>query len=266
MKREPHEQQSAEGGRMRVAPAPGMDRGLQDFVIRYLTDASARSEDSDPDFLDGSEAQRAKRFSRFLARRYYRDRLHRGFRYSTFLLSSDAAANRVDSPEFDVILESCALGSLATARMVGELVLSELRAQRVDEWWTELLEYEFAFFVQLATSEPTPVSRFPQCGISTLISQFRFRIPELLESLKNKKVAVNLPFKPTTLLFSRTHHGRIYVVELGPTATAVLRSVNGSRQLAEIADCAALGQKETERILAELVGINAVLFPLNEAA
>ena len=266
MKPERQDQHPAEGGRIHVAQGPRADRDLQDRIIRHLTDADVRSGNDDPDFLEGSEVERAKRFSHFLARRYYRDRLHRGFRYSTVLLGSEAATNLVDSPEFDGILESCTLGSILTARMVGELALSKLRAHRLDEWWTELLDYEFAFFVQLATSEPTPVGLFPQHGISTLIREFRFRIPDLLESLRGEKVGANLPRKPTTLLFSRTHHGKIYVVELDLSAAAVLRAINGSRPIAEIADCAVLGQKETERILAELVGINAVLLPPSEAA
>jgi len=266
MKWEPQDQHPAEGGRIHLGLGPRADRDLHDRIIRHLTDADVRSGNKDPDFLEGSEVERAERFSRFLARRYYRDRLHRGFRYSTVLLGFEAAASLVDSPEFDAILESCTLGSLITARIVGELALSELRAHRSDEWWTELLDYEFAFFVQLATSEPTPVSPFPQHGMSTLIREFRLRIPELLESLRNENLPVNLPRKPATLLFSRTHHGRIYVVELDLAAAAVLRAINGSRNVAEIADYAALGQKETARILDDLVGINAVLLPLSEAA
>jgi hypothetical protein len=266
MKWEPQDQHPAEGGRIYVAQGPRTDRDLQDQIIRHLTDADLRSGNDDPDFLEGSEVERAKRFSHFLARRYYRDRLHRGFRYSTVLLGSEAAANLVDSPKFDGILERCTLGSFVTVRMVGELAVSELRAHRSDEWWTELLDYESAFLVQLATSEPTPVGLFHQHGISTLIREFQFRIPELLESLRNENVPVNLPRKPTTLLFSRTHHGRIYVVELDSAAAAVLRAINGSRNVAEIADCAALGQKETERILDDLIRISAVVPPLNEAA
>jgi len=260
------DQHLAEGGRIHVAHYPPTDRALQDQIIEFLTDASARSEASDSEFLHGNEVDRAVRFSRFLARRYYRDRLHRGFRYSTALLGSGAAANLVDTVKFDPILEGCTLGSLATASMVGELAVSELRAKRSDEWWTELLDYEYAFFVQLATSELTPVTRFFRNAISTLIREFRFAIPELLENSKKAKVPTNVPRKPTTLLFSRTHQGRIYVVELDATAMAVTKAVNGFRHAAEIAECADLGQKETERILADLVRISAVLPPTNEAA
>jgi len=260
------DQYPAEGGRIHVAHCHPTDRALQDQIIEFLTDASARSEAKDLEFLDANEVARAERFSRFLARRYYRDRLHRGFRYSTALLGSEAAAKLVDTVNFNPILESCTLGSLATASMVGKLAVSELRARGSDEWWTELLDYEFAFFMQLATSERTPGGRFFRNAISTLIHEFQFAIPELLESLKKAKVSTNVVRKPTTLLFSRTHHGRIYVVELDATARAVVRAVNGSRHAAEIAECADLGQKETERILADLVRISAVLPPSNEAA
>ena len=163
---------------------------------------------------------------------------------------------------FDSILQTCILGSLATARTVGDLVLSELRGRRSEEWWSELLEYEFAFFVQIATSEPTPISRFLQRGISTTTREFRFAIPEVLENLREGKTPTDTPRKPTTLLFSRTHHGRIYVVELDPTAIAVMEAVNGSRQVAEIAKSAGLPQEETNRVLADLIRISAVLSPV----
>ena len=256
-------QDPAEGGRIHVAPT---DRALQDRIIEFLADASARSEANDPEFLDCNAVDRAKRFSQFLARRYYRDRLHRGFRHSTALLGSDTVANLVDTVEFDPILEHCSLGSRATASMVGELAVSELRGKRSEEWWPELLDYDFAFFVQVATLEPTPVSPFFRNAISTVIREFRFDIPELLEGSKRTKIPTNVRRKPTTLVFSRTQHGKIYVVKLDAPATAVMKAVNSSRHAAEIAECADLGQQETERILADLVRISAVLPPASEAA
>ena len=242
------------------------DRKLQDHVIYYLTDANLRDGNDDPGFLDCNEAERAQRFSRFLARRYYRDRLHRGFRYSAPLLGSeDTAANIVDTLGFDLILKSCVLGSLVTARAVGDLVLSELEGKRSEEWWTELLRYEFAFFVQLATSEPTPVSSFPQCSASTLIQEFQFPIPEIVEKLKHGEIPHSRGVS-TTLLFSRTHHGRIYVVQLDAIARAIMHAVNGTRQLADIAAWVGLSETETTRVLNDLIRISAVLPPTNEAA
>jgi len=243
------------------------DRHLQDQVIHYLTDAGLRSGSNDVDFLDANEAERAERFSRFLARRYYRDRLHRGFRYSARLLGSEhAAANLMETPAFDLILKSCVLGSPVTARAVGDLVLSEFEGKRSEGWWTELLQYEFAFFVQLAASEPTPASSFPQRSLSTVIREFQFSLPEIFESLRKRRVPEITRLVSTTLLFSRTHHGTIYVVQLDALACAVMHAVNGSRQPAEIAECAGASQAETNRILEDLVSIGAVLPRLNKAA
>ena len=240
------------------------DRNLQDHLIQYLTDASLRSDSNDIGFLEVDEAERAERFSHFLARRYYRDRLHRGFRHAARLLRSEgAAANLVDTPTFDLILNGCVLGSLATARAVGDLVLSGLGGKRSEDWWTELLQYEFAFFVQLATSEPTPVSNFPLRAISTVICEFEFPIPDIMEKLKNGQ-DVGALRAPTTLLFSRTHHGRIYVVQLDLTASAVIRAVNGSRDVSEIAEQAAISHEETSRVLDDLIRISAVSSPVSE--
>ena len=248
-------------------PSQRSDRNLHDQLIRYLTDASLRSANKYPDFLDENEAERAERFSQFLARRYYRDRLHRGFRHSARLLGSEGvAASLVDTPAFDVILESFVLGSLATARTVGDLVLSALRGKRSEEWRTELLQYEFAFFIQLATSEPTPPRSFPQRGVSALVREFQFSVPEILEKIKNGHGPEDARCVSTTLLFSRTQHGRIYVVQLDATACRVMHAVNGSREPAEIAETAGVSEEETNRVLNDLIGIGAVLPPVREAA
>jgi hypothetical protein len=58
------------------------DRELQDEVITYLADATLRRSSADLPMAP-EQAQRADRFARFLARRYYRDRLARSFRRET---------------------------------------------------------------------------------------------------------------------------------------------------------------------------------------
>lgn len=241
------------------------DRELHDRVITYLTDANLRSPDISTGFLDENEAERAQRFSRFLARRYYRDRLHRGFRCSTDLLqAASAAANVVEMPEFDIILDGCILGSLATARAVGGLALSSLRSKRREEWWSELLEYEFAFFLQLATLEATRADSLPQRGRSTTIHEFQFQIPEVLTLLRRGDIPDTISRSPKTLLFSRTPHGKIYVVELDAVAAAVMHAVDGKHAVADIAATVGASLGETKRILSELIVINAVVSPLCE--
>ena len=235
------------------------DREFHDRLIHYLTDANLRSSRPSSDFLDETQAKRAERFSRFLARRYYRDRLHRGFHYSANLLDSARAADVVDTPQFDPVFSGCVLGSLATAKVVGHLAFSSLRSLRKDEWWSELLEYEFAFFLQLATLEVSRAAGFAELGLSTIVREFQFRIPDILQHLKSWDAPVTDVRGSTVLLFSRTPHGKIYVVELAGTAAAVVRAVDGKHANAEIARAAGIDLEEAIRILAELSSINAVV-------
>jgi len=246
------------------------DRELQDRLIDYLTDANLRCSGPSPDFLNETQADRAQRFSRFLARRYYRDRLYRGFHYSKDVLKSESGpAEIVESPQFDAILAGCVLGSLVTAKAVGNLVLSVLRSLRSDEWWSELLEYEFAFFLQLATLEVPRAAGLSQLCPSTIVREFQFRIPDVLRHLKSGDTPVTDVRGSTVLLFSRTPHGKIYVVELDVTAAAVVRGVDGKRTNAEIAGAAGIALEEATRILAELSSINAIVSadgnPLNDS-
>lgn len=261
------------------AQAVPTDRDLQDEIIRYLTGAS-----SEPAaVLNSTEAERAQRFSRFLARRYYRDRLQRAFRYSrTFAIlqsstvetghpsslpddhpaSITSAEQIVDSGEFDKFLVDCVLGSLASAREVGEMAVSRLlQVSAPGPWWPELLRYEFGFFVQLATSEieaPSEVG-LPQVAKSTLCREFSWRMPPLLASLKSGRISDDDLRGRALLLFSRTHHGKIYVVELDAAAAGVLSATNGRRKVAEIAAAAAISEVQTQRILASLAEVGAVL-------
>lgn len=237
------------------------DRELHDRLICYLTDANLRSSGPSIRLLDETQSERAQRFSRFLARRYYRDRLQRGFRYSANLLGSARAADIVDAPQFDAVLADCVLGSLTTAKAVGNLALACLQFQRNAEWWNELLEYELAFFLQLATLELPRAAKFPQLGPSAIVREFEFRIPEILLKLKSGEVSATNARGSTVLLFSRTPHGKIYVVELDEAAAAVVREVDGRRMNTEIARASDVPLEEATRILGELVGINVIVAP-----
>ena len=58
------------------------DRDVQDEIIRYLTEPLGRTSAALALALAPEQAARAGHFAQFLARRYYRDRLGRSFRYS----------------------------------------------------------------------------------------------------------------------------------------------------------------------------------------
>jgi hypothetical protein len=238
----------------------GTDRERQDQIIRYLSDARLRSVEDLQEFLDPDEASRARRFSRFLARRYYRDRLTRGFRYSARL--GHEIAPIVDAVEFDSILDTCALGSFATATKVGDLACSHLVRLRAESWWRELLEYDKAFFLQLATLQATPPGDFPRRNASAILRNFQFPISELLARVgSDKQVGDDLQGK-ATLLFSRTAHGKIYVAEVDETTSRVFGITDGTKSSGEIAGICGLNREEVVRILTTLSEIGSVVLPI----
>ena len=104
------------------------DRGLQDEVIRYLSDARLRASPQKSLQLTADEAEKANRFARFLARRYYRDRLIRSFRYSRqFAAATGRKAEELcDREDFGAFLDQCVLGSVVSARRAGEMAVAYL--------------------------------------------------------------------------------------------------------------------------------------------
>src|SRR5438477_10883588 len=124
------------------------DRDLQDEIIRYLTEPAARAVPTTA--LAPEQAPRAAHFARFLARRYYRDRLGRSFRYSAMLANGNGhrAMDVVEAEEFNRVASCEAMGSLTAAQRVGALAVQHLTPSRDEAWWPALLEYECAHFLQ----------------------------------------------------------------------------------------------------------------------
>src|SRR5438552_3905419 len=192
------------------------DRELQDEIIRYLTEPAARAVPMTA--LAPEQAARAAHFARFLARRYYRDRLGRSFRYSAMLVNGNGhrAMDVVETNEFNRTVSSEPMGSLAAAQQVGALAIRHLARAKDEAWWPALLEYERAHFLQTATSESAHRGQYPRRGVCAVCRQFDWHLPELLQRIKAKQPmddAGNL-HRPVTLLFSRTHRGRIFVMEV----------------------------------------------------
>lgn len=234
------------------------DRDLQDALITYLGDANLRRTAAAPLPLSPDQAQRAEKFARFLARRYYRDRLARSFRYSRRFAPS--AESVVDLPPFDQFLGDCVLGSLAAAERVADLALSTLRdGIAPGPWWSSLLEYERAFFLQAATTEMIIAGQFPRAAVSALCCRFSWNLPQLLLRLKAEEtIGDDLPGE-VTLLFSRTPHGRIYVAEVDPATAAVFHAADGRRSPAAIAESTSLSLPVVEHILGGLEELGALV-------
>src|SRR5262249_44237759 len=120
------------------------DRALQDDLIRYLSDAPLRHHPPKSLKLPHGEAAKAEKFARFLARRYYRDRLIRSFRYSR--LFSDRTGRRAeevcDAAAFEPFLQQCVLGSVESAQRVAGMACAHLSTGAgLFPWWSALTDY-----------------------------------------------------------------------------------------------------------------------------
>lgn len=236
----------------------GSDRDLQDVLITYLADANLRRAAAPPLALSLEQAQRAGKFARFLARRYYRDRLARSFRYSRRL--APAVESIVDAPPFEQFLDDCVLGSLAAAQRVGDLALRTLNdASAPGPWWGDLLEYERTFFLQAATTELLMAGQFPRAAVSARCCRFSWNLPQLLLRLQADEANGDDLRCQVTLLFSRTPHGRIYVAEVDQATAAIFHAADGRRSPAAIAESTSLSLPMVERTLGGLEELGALV-------
>ncbi len=241
-------------------------RALQDELIRYLSDARLRRAARLPASLQlaGGEAEKANKFARFLARRYYRDRLLRSFRYSrAFADKTGRRAEEVcDLPECESFLDDCVLGSLASARRAGEMAAAHLApGQALFPWWRDLMAYESAHLLQTATTERAQPGPHYQRSPSATCIRLDWALPEMLLRLRKGEVVGEEFHRPVTLLFSRTHMGKIYVVELDESTTSVFEATDGARGVKQIAEAADVTLPQTEGALSNLAQIGAVEEP-----
>lgn len=238
------------------------DRELQDKIIRYVTDPQARR--SGALKLSAQQAARAAQFSRFLARRYYRDRLGRSFRYSALLAPKQRATDLVEANDFETLLSEGALGSFALAQRVGERAVDWLKAASAAagwQWWNALLEYERSHFLQTATSEVRAPGTALQRGVSAICICFDWDMPELLRLIKATQSTGRNLSREVTLLFSRTRAGKIYVMEVDAPTTAIFAAVDGARDEQEIAQAANVDSAAACAIVNSLIEIGAIDAP-----
>lgn len=235
------------------------DRELQDKIIRYVTDPQARR--SGALKLSAQQAARAAQFSRFLARRYYRDRLGRSFRYSALLAPKQRATDAVEANDFEILLSEGALGSFALAQRVGERAVDWLKAASAAagwQWWNALLEYERSHFLQTATSEVRAPGTALQRGVSAICIRFDWDMPELLRQIKAKHPIDGNLRREATLLFSRTRAGKIYVMEVDAPTAALFGAVDEAHEEHEIAQAANVDPVAARAILNSLIEIGAI--------
>ncbi len=241
------------------------DRALQDELIRYLSDAHLRAAPTGSLRISADEARKAQKFARFLARRYYRDRLLRSFRYSRRF--ADRTGRRAEEvcglPECEGFLDDCVLGSLQSARRASEMAVAYLSPGRnLFPWWSDLILYESAHLLQTATTERAQPGPHHQRSPSATCIRFAWALPEMLPRLRRGEDPGEEFRRSTALLFSRTHMGKIFVVELDQSTAAVFGATDGSRALAQIAERAGGTPEQAEEALRNLQEIGAVERPL----
>lgn len=240
------------------------DRAVQDEVIRYLADANVRVQGPHGAPISAGEAAKAAQFAHFLARRYYRDRLARSFRYSHHFRKQTGrvAEEVVDGAEFSDFLSGCVIGSLESAQRAGAMARSYLTTMLPAAWWPELLEYEYAYFLQAATAQRgASIADRPSPGVSALCRRFAWALPEMLPRIRSGDEMGNGERREVALLFSRTHAGRIYVAEVEPAMERIFGCTDGCRTVGEIAAAARVPAEQASALLASLASIGAVQAP-----
>lgn len=233
------------------------DRDLQDALITYLADANVRRAPAGLLPLSPEHAQRAGRFARFLARRYYRDRLARSFRYSRRF--GAAAETLADTPVFNTFLDDCVLGSVASAERVAGLAVNHVnRFPAPGPWWNDLLQYERLFFLQAATTENDVPAASSRPSPSARCHRFSWNLPELLLCLKSG-VAMSAELRhEVTLLFSRAASGRIYVVEVDEATAAIFRAASARLSAEQITETTSLPAATVQQALTALAQVGAL--------
>jgi len=83
----------------------------------------------------------------------------------------------------------------------------------------------------------------------------------MLPRLRKGETVGEESHRGVALLFSRTHMGKIYVVELDECAADVFGAVDGSRTLERVAESAGVTIQKAEEALSNLAQIGAVEAP-----
>ena len=123
------------------------------------------------------------------------------------------------------------------------------------------MAYESSHLLQTATTERAQLGPGYQRAPSATCIRFEWALPEMLPRLRRGETVGEEFRRSTTLLFSRTHLGKIYVVELDESTGAVFRATDGSRAAVQMAESAGVTVQQAEESLSNLAQIGAVEAP-----
>src|SRR5579872_332077 len=209
------------------------------------------------------------------ARAFYKEKVKRAFDASTTILAHGpyhrgrSAMDALDAPEVKPFLAEATLGRFESARSIGEQAMVRMwtadpsGAVSPQEWWRNLLDFEYMVLLQLATDGIARQSARPLRSPSANIRTYSWSVIELKESLQKKDFQA-AGFKPgpeaasVTLLFSRDPANRIHVCEVSVEESSIFRAVNSVRKIEEIAAEAGGEPRAVQTVLAELAKVGAV--------
>ncbi len=244
--------------------SPPTDRDRLDAVLRFVADARARTRPAAEIEIAAEEATRAGRYARYLARGFYLTTLEQGFRLSHSLAARVGrdVTQITDSALFENFLQDCFLGSLDAARRVGDFAVSYLgEIPNAPAWFRDLLIYERATFLQLATTDPGPKTYVPRRGHSAVCIQFGWQMAELVKRVKEGASVADQLKGNSTLLFARSPEGKLVVAEVDAATAAIFRAVNGLRNTEKIAEAADSIPEVANAYLDAMAKIGAVALP-----
>jgi hypothetical protein len=269
----------------------GSDRALQDALIRLLADAPFREAIQrlgDGEGYDGvpaeqiavlrtAHAEQIRRFSRFLARQYYHERIAHFHRYSRALArwTHRRPEEVLRSPGFDELLPTLILGSREAARAIADLLQTHLRTPNAPPYAAELVRYQNVQLVVEAgprtwRSDEPPVAlstqSTPALHEHACVVDFEWDLPALFPVLlAAARETAPTPEPPPaqrarlTLLFARTPRGRVSVLRCTPAVLDFLSRLGGTSTVATAAAAAGIEPGEALQIANELAGVGALI-------
>jgi hypothetical protein len=246
------------------------DRAVHDQVIRALADAPYRAS-ADWRARALADPARLERFARFLARRFYHERVVHFFKYSRALarVTGRRPEAILREQHFEALFPTMVLGSRDTAVAVARLVVDHVGESPHIPYLCDLLRYEQAMMVAESGARVWRDNEgagsgerlAPMLVEGTVLLDLAHDLPAVLpQLLASWTDAPQAPARPIKLLIARSVHGRVAVARSTDTVERVLALADGRRTVHDLARDSGVDRAQAEETLRSLVELGAVRF------
>jgi len=226
------------------------------------------------------------------ARVFYRKQMEQAFAVSTAILKRGAihrgrnAMDALDVKNVEPFLAEVEIGQYESARSIGEQAVARMwtldpsGALSPREWWRNLLDYEFALFLQLSTDPKTRTVLRPLRGASATLRTYMWDIRTTMQLAAHadsgtsgvtalSRVGFDVDtFAPAIpgershrLLFSRDASNQVNIASVTAPEATLFREINGKRTIAELAQETGQNEKAVRMTLNDFATSGAVLIP-----